>query len=484
MKTSYEQAVGSLPDVRMSRRSFLKSLGAAGISAAVTGGGVIGITRSVNQEKAADSQVAEAYPLSPQYDRTREDHAAIYNRVQELSHDPDDLDDLADYLESEPVRDWLSRYHELKPIEDKRRLLREQLLNESSITGSHDWDQTISAVLAFPTFFQTLFSIGSSRAAWKQYRDLYQTTLQSLQLLYPEDATKPSADEMAEYIKTLSYLPPIGGKIVVPTMRAGEELRLTPTNTAEQQFSQVKDKLETFTIREGIGYSMSIQGKLPYAFKYAALALVLDSPFENDWSEPFLDAPWGEVAPLVHDANFPQSTAFINPSWNMKGRTDFIQRIQPVEGDYLFDETEQRRILQELRFFQRIGFACHAYHDTAPNTIPLPIREGVREVWYTFVTRMSALFSNYDLLPIADVPWFLEQPRKLKGWHNYKKRYEADWAPIQNSLIDLEQIKVYYPEIRLSASELIDDCVQQIDGALGLTHNTLTIDQINTPRIE
>lgn len=318
--------------------------------------------------------------------------------------------------------------------------------------------------------------------------------------------------EKAELHEKLSYLPPLGGKIPLPWKEPYKYPKIEPTVTLDEQIEKTQAILYEFRrgIKESYVHQVTVQGRLPDNFKYAALSLVVNSPYPHDWSTPFFEAPWGKIAPLIHDgygernnwrtklAQFgyfnpiiDQTNNWINPVWNqVSGRTDFLQRIVRIYDSSLpkiqnhdieaqldlsdekilsvFNEQiERQRTREEMKFYQHAALALHAAYGTAPRDIPADIRIGCAEAWQLYESKMKKLLKEFELSSFSNVPWFLPRSRHKPNWELFGKRYEADWEPIQEELYKVEETRLQYDEFRyqnfLNMSRLAE-CVDKIIG--------------------
>lgn len=237
-------------------------------------------------------------------------------------------------------------------------------------------------------------------------------------------------------------------------------------------------------------HELTVQGRLSDEFKYAALALILNNPYPINWSIPFFEAPWGAVAPLVHDGG--NTELGLNPLWkNIAGRTDFLQRIavvykqdlEKLEGmtpeqrsrypiDILVlarsEQEERDRLTLEGKFFQRAALCFHAQNGNAPSAIPYGSQERLTAIWQAFREEMSMLLGEYDALEAAEVTWFNSVPKKMKDWEEFGYRHEADWLPIQDRLINLEKIKWRHPELKDRIQQILNRLVEKVDREIGI----------------
>ncbi len=289
-------------------------------------------------------------------------------------------------------------------------------------------------------------------------------------LFHPEWETKPpSLEDFKRFSNAVSYLPPVGGKI--PVVLGGKPIfQLRPTLTAEEQVQEVTRLKEEGSLGTAYIHQLTVQGRLPDIFKYVAIALILDSPYRNDWNKPFFEVPWGKVAPLIHDGGF--SEIGLNPNWNyIPGRTDFLQRIASVHrrGELPGSpeqKAEDERLLLEERSYQRLALTLHCKLGSAPSHIPEDMKEGLAARWDFFQGRMDRLLQEYGLKDISQTRWINEVPRNLSGFPGH--RYEADWSPIQQDLTRLEDTRWHHTEMREQANFILKEETDLIDRIIGL----------------
>ena len=289
-------------------------------------------------------------------------------------------------------------------------------------------------------------------------------------------AVPPDEDEYYQFQSRLLNLPPIGSK--VPELKIGKKVSRKKPN---------EDYVVQFTV----------QGRLHDKFKYAALALITSSPYRNDWQRPYFQAPWGECAPLVHDGGNVNTS--LNHKWyglSYPGRTDFLQRVGvayepkfdeiskmsqinlsrlPVEqlARARLEEFERERLLMEMKFYQRIALVSHTTTDHLPYQILK--QDSVRPLkrqWYTFEDRMNKMYREFGIEEVTSPVWFLDEPRNL--WPNkylgplFGLRLEADWEPIQEQLINLEETRWKHPEMIKEARQIMIETTNNVDRIIGL----------------
>lgn len=297
-------------------------------------------------------------------------------------------------------------------------------------------------------------------------------------LFHPEwQEVKPTDDELRQFYERVSLLPPVGGKIVLSKRKIR---KLNPTWTAEEQVDWVlkhQKKLGKLYIHQ-----LTVQGRAHDEFKYAALALIITSPYRHNWNEPFYEAPWGKIAPLVHDGG--KVSMFLNPRWaNIYGRTDFLQRIGFVydgskagDKDLTFREAtqvaieraERERLLLEARAYQRLALVHHStcLHQPPYSEMSLPLIKKLQRRWHYFVGSMETLLKEFGVGDVSRVTWFEAQVRE---WNStWKYRHEANWEPIRESLTRLEDVRWQNPGLIRSVYLLLQEVTDNIDEDIGL----------------
>lgn len=333
----------------------------------------------------------------------------------------------------------------------------------------------------------------------RELRSVKLPLVQALLSLHPDWAdVKPSTEDFENVMKAVSYLPPVGGKVVVVRngrITSGYEAdKLAPTLTMEEQVDSIIRMRQKGRLGDLYIHQLTVQGRLPDEFKYAALALILHSPYVNDWTKPFFEAPWGTVAPMVHDGGSAVFTKTgLNPVWMaVSGRTDFLQRVVPVRepkveeleklaplerskypvevlANARAEQLERGRLFLEARAYQRLALALHAKELTAPEAIPSTTRNALAEIWRTFRKRMNLLLREYNVHGAVETTWFYMAPREVKGWEMYGLRHEGEWELIQAALLQLEQTRIRYPDLTKYSENLLENTTQQIDQQIGLT---------------
>lgn len=300
----------------------------------------------------------------------------------------------------------------------------------------------------------------------------------------------PTNEELMKFCRGLSYLPPVGGKIplIIKGGKADTDVKkIDPSLTAEQQSKQVIEMRQKNELGDAYVHQLTVQGRLPDRFKFAAIALILNSPYGNDWVHPSFQAPWGQVAPLVHDGGNVRQN--MGPLWHkVKGRTDFLERTVRVYATELEqnetldvtkiahlpnlsnlqkEQAERNRLVIEVKAYQRLALAAHAMGGTAPQRIPQDMRVQLAEEWKRFEVELSSILNQYGINGVAGVKWFRDNPVNLgEGWPGL--RYEAAWEPIRAELIRLESAKKSNPEIQKKVSGLLVTATNSIDKVIGL----------------
>lgn len=301
----------------------------------------------------------------------------------------------------------------------------------------------------------------------------------------------PTKEELIKFCRGLSYLPPVGGKIPL-IMKVGKEpdtdvKKFIPSLTAEQQTENIVRMRQDNKLGDGYIHELTVQGRLPDDFKYAAIALILNSLYKIDWTKPFFEALWGKTSPLIHDGGNVEQN--ISPVWHkVKGRTDFLERRAMVHARDLEqneklknieevvklpdltelhkEQEERNRLALEAKAYQRLALALHAQVGTAPKKIPQDIQIKLAGEWTQFQKRLDGLLTRYDIKGVTTVTWFREKPIPLSKWPG--RRYEADWPPIQQKLIRVNEAKESNPEIRTHVTRLLSETTDHIDRIIGI----------------
>jgi hypothetical protein len=303
-------------------------------------------------------------------------------------------------------------------------------------------------------------------------------------------------------IQAITWLPPMGGKVPLiidddGLLESGKTFD-RPVLTAEQRVELTFDVMSRDDSCHRNIEQFSVQGRLGDGFKYVSIALALINPLEQDWLEPFFEADWAKVAPMIHDGYVGrQRNVEVNPLWKNRGRTDYLQKrinidfkeIAPLYGirhEILEEIFAPRSVLHgslresdyydpalmlEARAYQRLALAFHAYSGSAPRRIPKRIRGELANLWRKFQASARAILSEYGLDGPARVVWFLDKPRWYKGWERHGLRYEAPYGPIGEALVDFET-KRMEPETfsaRGRMLRLLYDMTNEVDQTIGLS---------------
>lgn len=327
------------------------------------------------------------------------------------------------------------------------------------------------------------------RQKYKNYTDKFTKELGGVALIHHPDwrQTPPTKGQITSVQEGLCLLPPIGGKVDESGKSGPLVGKLIPTRAAETSTKTVIDHIKQYPSGQKLIYQISVQGRLPDRFKYAALALIITNPAELDWNNPYFEAPWGKMAPMIHDGGIVNEN--VNLLWkNVDGRTDFLFQLTAFEPD--LDSLEQlspsqiaqltqeqltaalreRKLREYLgfaaRFYQRIALACHAVSGSLPETVPPNLRKSLTKHWYFFKDNLQDLLDSCNLREVTQSVWFLDQPRNLANWHQL--RYEADWPPIREELIRIEQARMKTPEISYQTIRLMKVVTNSIDREIGI----------------
>ena len=301
-----------------------------------------------------------------------------------------------------------------------------------------------------------------------------------------EQENPPSKEQIEAFLKKIFYLPPIGHKVTLEKNSLWPT-PLFPALTADEKVEEIIKFRQEGMLDSAYVHQLTVQGRLPDEFKYAALALIINSTYRSDWKKPFYEAHWAKVAPLVHGGG---QVSNINPLWRSNGRTDFLQRVAAVYepelesleqyatpqhatqfssddlANAVLEQEERRRLILEINFYQRAAFALHAKIGTLPNAVPRDVaRKGMRE-WESFVKGMDNILNNYDANKVTKPRWFTRIPRMLSSWGMV--RYEANYKPVQEALTSLEEIKIKNPSLRREVNALMIKTTSSVDNAIGI----------------
>ena len=378
----------------------------------------------------------------------------------------------------------LKESYELQDVYSKRQKLESQM--QTHIGKPLNVIFGLFTILGFG-----MFSLGAAEFLFGEKIRSKSQAVDALLSLRPDwKENPPTKEELIKFCRGLSYLPPVGGKIPL-TMKVGEKVdadvkKFDPSLTAEQQTEKIVRMRQDNKLGDGYIHALTVQGRLPDSFKYAAIALILNSPYKIDWTKPFFEAPWGKIAPLIHDGGNVERN--LSRVWHkVKGRTDFLERRARVyvpeleQNEKLKNEEivklqnltelqreqeERNRLVLEAKAYQRLALGLHAQTGTAPRKIPQDIQAQLSWEWMQFQERLNSILSHYDIKGVATIPWFRQDPIGLGKWPG--KRYEADWPPIQQELIRINEVKESNPEIRTSVMRLLSKTTDRIDEIIGI----------------
>lgn len=303
----------------------------------------------------------------------------------------------------------------------------------------------------------------------------------AVRLLRQEWGDEPPDEEERKRLEAaIGFLPPVGGKVMTQAdINQGKThpRPLSPTLTAEEQVAYLIQNQQQ--LGERYIYQMTVQGLLPDRFKYAALALILTNPHQNDWSQNMFVAPWGTVAPLVHDGGNVQ-TDFTSRWQGVSGRTDFLMRVvttfhpdlEKVDIDSRDDLQraqmeimERGHLLLQAKAYQRLALALHCFLGTAPDHIGEDKRKTLASYWGYFQEQMEKLLAVSGTARVAEVPWFADVPLANRLGAG---RYEADWPPVRRHLIHLEEVRWQHPEMIRETAHLLAHVTNLVDQEIGL----------------
>lgn len=428
-------------------------------------------------------------PSTPFYNR---DDPSLLGTVEDLTDNELDVAkaaaNLADSINPETVAKWTQSYHQYQGWYDARTHLTDHLLAEQKDNAGNFESgyallslSLLSPLLALSkgTFLEGFDGHSGSGFSMRPQRRPLDGLLNAKFLAeYAKDLTPnmgeplPSKTEVAKYFRKIKMLPPIGAKIV--TIEEGKFVNHPQTASYSADSLVRGTHLTPDKYGSAFVHQLTVQGRLPDRFKYAAVTLLMNSPIENDWDTPFYNAHWGSIGPLVHDGGNTQER--LNKHWKkVPGRTDFLQRIvlnfdedkndeTSRETAILANQAESMRMITEARFYQRAALALHCAEGTAPKHIPKTINEQLARLWEDYETRMKKLLTDTRASPIVDSTWFLDEPQPVGGWPT--ERYEAEYEPIKDALTTFEASKRDHPEIREIASRAMVDFTDKVDAAL------------------
>lgn len=490
----FRKTLEQLDSVKLSRREVMK-YGIFAVAGLIGATGVaVDMVRALSESYKFNNLVITTYPLTEDISKGEEDYQRIQRKIINLVRQ-DKVDTAKQLIASEDFMRSSTFHAKMDILLQSRRELRDQLNRSGNSFVMKSYGATV--LLEFVFIPLAILSFTKCIAAKAVPKKLVEKAQNKLTALRPDWLDHPaSAREVIALDRASSYLPPIGGKLPIQDTenRSNKEAeapdRLDPSYVAEEQSQKVIGYRREGALGKFYVHQLAVQGRLPDRFKYAALALICHSPYKSDWTQPFFKAEWAKVAPLVHDGGIVIRN--FNPRWRgVEGRTDFLQRIFLIQEPELnileqkspaelvhvsvdrltaarADQLEEERLRLESRFYQRAAFALHAAIGTAPRSIPKDIRFTAADTWNDFEEQMKNLLVEYTNGEIGNAVWFLDKPRAIKGWERYGGRQEAEWPPIQQELIRLEEKRKHHPGIILKVRQLLIQTTETIDQILGL----------------
>lgn len=458
----------------MDRRVLLGSLTLLTFGSSSTVG-MLNLVSSMGESYRKARKITEqTYPeVSNEVLKEANDQIANLKSVTDQLAAEGKLSEIASYVDEEKLKE---AYETKNYIAQRDKFFEEVYKNDPN--KNKEWIKLAAGLgLTIPAAFGLFF--GSIGLGYEIHypRSTKRRFTNSILILRPEWLRKtPTKDEVTSLARSISCLPPVGGKIdeaSKPNLKIIE-----PSLTAEEHVLRVIDWTKNRKEGEGYIHQLTVQGRLPDEFKYSAIALILSSPYVNDWQKPIYGTEWAKVAPLIHDGG---NVEVISPLWNkLKGRTDFLQRLSTVHhpsssnmqdvwgrwADEIRAIEEQKRLELECKFYQRSALALHAKLGNTPSQLSEESRGKLAEIWDSSKSNLEIILQEYEIQNVVSVPWFADKPRNL--WSNQGPRYEANWPPIQQELIHLEEVRHEYPELQDRVHKLMADTVQSVDQTIGL----------------
>lgn len=486
MDKERERIINQFESVKVTRRQVLKYIGASIFAGSIVAGELAMIGFDSLKIRELDLDLDKRLPPP-----TDKDSLNKYRNLQEKMVDlakNEKWGEIERILQSDEFVKLNSQrmqqelYKEAR-IKKRKEVLPDKLILKSENLGIAGFMGSITAMCAAGILAMRYFSV--ERPRFLEAKEKARKRLSFYEKLLSEKSGK----EIVAFDRKLHFLAPLGGKIY-PTKRNEYHGTIDPTISAEEQLDNIKDLRRNGKLGEHYIHQLTVQGRLPDQFKFAAIALILHSPFLYDWDKPFFEAEWGKIGPLIHDGG--NVNTKLNPIWEKgKGRTDFIQRVsinnssdignlekmtpeelakEPVDklDKARRDELEEQRIDLEGKFYQRAASTLHAKIGTMPNKIPKNIRKELPSVWEKFELDIRLLLNEYDMDGVGDVTWFFDKPIYRANLSRYGKRYEAFWEPIKEELIKFEQIRHQHPEIRPKINRILRETVDSVDKIIGL----------------
>lgn len=317
--------------------------------------------------------------------------------------------------------------------------------------------------------------------SWYRHRRTRREMVTGINILQPDWVEEPpSRKEIEVFNGGIDILPAVGGKIpvtdngILPKLGYGVEPgKLPPTFTAEGQVDSISELVRKEKLGEAWSHQFGVQGKLPDPAKWMALALITVNVGRFNWKKAYFKAKWAEIAPMIHDGGNVDDK--FNPVWKgVKGRTDFLARNsylhEPGGSSMKGDRSvEEERLRIELRFYQRAALALHAASGTAPQSIPENIRKSLAGVWRHFEGEMRNIFEVYGVGDVGKATWFTDKPRYIPDWDkDWGERFEGDWPPIREELMNLERKREKSPQMRADVGMLMKETTEKVDKIIGL----------------
>ncbi len=285
---------------------------------------------------------------------------------------------------------------------------------------------------------------------------------------WPDTQLKPK--EKRRLLRAIRTLPPVGSKVILDIAAANTDpLKNKPELTAEYAARKSIDQIGSVCVQQ-----TTVQGRLPDPVKYAAMGILLTSPYKQDWAAPFYRAPWGKVGPIIHDGG--NTHVYINPQWErVRGRTDFIQNIflgdAAVNPSKRIDSAivmppEARHNLNMI-FFQRAALALHCESGTAPKSINTKTLAELSFVWLNYQQEMTKYLQTIGLDGVNTTRWFESEASLRAHWPD--GRYEGNFADIASSLRGVAQAhELHGAAVSETVTTLMLSLISHVDRAIGL----------------
>lgn len=500
--SSIQSLVNTHPEVRNTRRAMLRANAFTAASGVIALLSVPDILLGEITRWRARTRFDRSNPPVPEIQLVATEVAQVrdYLRTAEVHLENNNLDGAEEVLHSTPVVS-LQGTIEAKTAQDSATLLAnetQRLDEQDRYADQHD-TYPVRPAIAVPSGI--VAATGSSIGALVysdrkgEYKKLGKPIEDTVTTLHPEWKTShPTEEELQRFFRAISYLPPVGFKIPDATDKYNKKTEkgaYPPVITAEQQAAQVIWLRRKGRIGQEYVHQITVQGRMPDRFKFAALALIMGSHLRDDWNTPFHTAPWGQVAPLIHDGGNVERS--LSRGWeNVHGRTDFlhrrsfieepeIARIEALSSAQKFelpaDELQRvvyEKLLEDLvrsdvRFYQRAALALHAAEGTLPSHVPAEVRENASVAWSAFEDQMKAIFTDYGMEDMSRVVWFYDEgEEEYRAAWNHDRRREAGWTKIKEQLEILQGRRDNNPELEDLARERMDALADAVDIVIGL----------------